>query len=159
MKGLKDRKLIDAIKFKVSEGTPLLGICLGMQLLFSESEENGLFKGLNLIPGTVVKLKKHNSDIKIPHIGWNKIEPIETNWKNSIIKKADLRKDYFYFIHSFFSKPDKKEHTLANSTYGKNKFCSITQYKNILGCQFHPEKSGEIGLEILKQFSINFIKK
>ena len=75
MKGLRERKLIDAIKQKVLEETPLLGICLGMQLLFSESEENGLFKGLNLIPGKVVKLKDSRSDIKIPHMGWNKINP------------------------------------------------------------------------------------
>lgn len=153
MKGLRERKLIDAIKQKVLEETPLLGICLGMQLLFSESEENGLFKGLNLIPGKVVKLKDSRSDIKIPHMGWNKINPKKKNWQNTIIKNTDVKKHYFYFVHSFFSKPDKEEHILATSTYGENEFCSVVQYKNILGCQFHPEKSGEIGLDILREYS------
>ena len=154
MKGLEQKNLIDVIKFKVSEGTPLLGICLGMQLLFSESEEHGLFKGLNLIPGKVTKLKDFNSDIKIPHIGWSKINPKEKNWKKTIIKNINATKDYFYFVHSFFPKPDKKEHIVATSTYGKNEFCSVVKYKNIFGCQFHPEKSGAIGLEVLKQFYI-----
>ena len=153
MKGLRERKLIDVIKKKVSIGTPLLGICLGMQLLFTESKENGQFEGLILIPGKVVKLKDSHSDIKIPHMGLNQINPKNKNWKNTIIKNTDAKKHYFYFVHSFFSQPDKEEHILATSTYGENQFCSVVQYKNILGCQFHPEKSGEIGLDILKEYS------
>jgi len=159
MKGLKKGKLIDAIKYKVSEGTPLLGICLGMQLLFTESEEYGLFKGLNLIPGRVVKFKDSDTNIKIPHMGWNQINPKNKSWKDTIIKNTNVKKNHVYFVHSFFSKPDNEEHILATSTYGENEFCSVVQYKNILGCQFHPEKSGETGLDMLKEFSINLTKK
>jgi len=159
MKGLKEKKLIDAIKFKVSEGTPLLGICLGMQLLFTESEENGLFKGLNLLPGRVVKLKGGDSNITIPNIGWRKIKPKNKKYENFVIKNSDISNDYFYFVHSFFPKPEKEEHVIATSEYGENKFCCATKYKNILGYQFHPEKSGQIGLELLKQFTISLTNR
>ena len=159
MRGLRAKKLIDAIKFKASEGTPLLGICLGMQLLFSESEEHGSFKGLNLLPGVVTKLKNDKTNIRIPNIGWRKIKPKNKECENTIIKNADINNDYFYFVHSFFPKPEKEEHVIAISEHGKNKFCCAAKYKNILGYQFHPEKSGQIGLKILKQFFINFVKK
>ena len=92
-------------------------------------------------------------------MGWNRIKPKNKNWENTIIKNTKIKKDYFYFVHSFFPKPDSEERIIATSTYGKNEFCCVAQYKNVLGCQFHPEKSGESGLAILKEFSINFIKK
>ena len=159
MKGLRERKLIDAIKYKASIGTPLLGICLGMQLLFTESEENGVSKGLNFIPGTVRKLKNSNSRLKIPHMGWNKINLEKKILKNSIFKKIKSKEDYFYFIHSFFSKPDNKDNVVATTNYGENKFCSIAQNNNIFGFQFHPEKSASPGLDLIKFFLYKFANK
>ena len=150
-KGLKNKNLIDAIKHKVSEGTPLLGICLGMQLLFTESEENGVFEGLNLIPGKVVKLKYFKENIKIPHIGWNKIIPQNKNWKNTIMEKTNVEKDYFYFVHSYHAQCKNYEDVLMTTNYGYE-FVSAIERDNISGFQFHPEKSQRNGLKLLRNF-------
>ena len=107
----------------------------------------------------MTKLKNDKTNIRIPNIGWRKIKPKNKECENTIIKNADINNDYFYFVHSFFPKPEKEEHVIAISEHGKNKFCCAAKYKNILGYQFHPEKSGQIGLKILKQFFINFVKK
>ena len=150
MKGLKKNNLVNALKKKVNEGTPILGICLGMQLLFSESFEFGKFKGLNFIKGKVISLKK-NKDIKIPHIGWSQIK-INNKLNQNILKNFNNNENYFYFVHSYMAVPSNKKIISSETYYGKNKICSSIQHKNIFGTQFHPEKSGELGARVLKNF-------
>lgn len=123
---------------------PLLGICLGMQMLFDESEEGGLHKGLGLVPGRIVRF---SGDIKVPHMGWNSL---------SVKKKHPLLDgisdgSYVYFVHSF--RAEINESTVASSMYG-GEFSAIVanERQNVIGTQFHPEKSGKIGLQMLKNF-------
>ncbi len=133
-----------AINDFVNTGKPLLGICLGMQLLMSASEENGLHRGLDLIPGEVLKLL---STVKIPHMGWNSVQP-----KNASTLTGGIEKDsYFYFVHSYYVKPYDNKHIVAVTEYGIE-FCSIIQKENIMGVQFHPEKSSSLGQKILINF-------
>ncbi len=124
---------------------PLLGICLGMQLLFSRSEELGVYEGLNILHGSVVRFPQ---TVKVPHIGWNEIRkkrrsPILNDVKDSA---------YMYFVHSYFAVPSD-DIVVASTDYGIE-FPSIVQYKNIFGIQFHPEKSQSAGLIILKNFAM-----
>lgn len=164
MNNLRERGLVEIIKGYFKSGRLLLGICLGMQLLMSEGEEFGLHKGLDLIQGRAVRLKpqtKDNDCYKIPHIGWNSIlYPMnnnykyigrETPWKKTIFE--NLKEGVFvYFAHSNIVVPDNPTFHLAETEYGNTRFCSAIHKENIYGCQFHPEKSGEVGLEIYKQF-------
>lgn len=122
----------------------LVGICLGMQLFFSKSEEFGFAKGLDLIKGNVKKFSK--KVLIVPHTGWNSINIIK---KNSIIPKK-LGKKMFYFTHSFYCVPENIKNILGYTKYSNFKFCSIIKKNNIFGMQFHPEKSGVNGLEILR---------
>jgi glutamine amidotransferase len=142
---LENLKLKDCIIEMAKKGTPILGICLGKQLLMEESEVGGLFKGLGLIPVRVIKFKKGK---KIPHIGWNQIE---------IQKDVPLLKNipdnsFFYFVHSYYAVPVSDGYVIAVTDY-EGEFPSIIGDKNVFGAQFHPEKSQELGLEILKNFA------
>jgi imidazole glycerol phosphate synthase glutamine amidotransferase subunit len=152
---IRERRLEDAIKKKVKEGTPLLGICLGMQLLFSESDEFGVHKGLNLIEGRVITMsipEDMMKDYKVPHIGWNSINlPRNNVWRGTLLNSTKDN-DEFYFVHSFYPVPKDPNHVLATTEYGGNVFCSVVKCENIMGTQFHPEKSGEAGLNILREF-------
>lgn len=125
-------------------GRPLLGICLGMQLLFTKSYELGEYEGLGLVSGEV---KLFPGSVKVPHMGWNQIEIV----KQSPILKNVQEKSFVYFVHSYFVEP-KENVTLSRTEYG-NRFPSIIQQKNIYGIQFHPEKSQATGLQLLKNFS------
>jgi len=150
MRNLRKLNLIKEINLAVKQDKPFMGICLGLQLLFTSSEEHGTHKGLDIIPGKVVKFK---SNLKIPHMGWNTIKKIKTKGKKN---KGDLLSgvadgSFFYFVHSYYVKPDKKAYTLAASEYGQ-KFCCVAAKDNTFGMQFHPEKSSELGLTILKNF-------
>ena len=144
------------IKEVAKKGTPILGICLGMQMLLDESEEFGLEKGLGLIPGRVVSIPNHRADgveQKIPHIGWNEIVVSDgcENWESKILKGIK-QKDSFYFLHSYMALPENNKNCIADCFYGGVKISSVINNENIYGCQFHPEKSGEAGLAILKNF-------
>lgn len=131
----------------------LFGICLGMQILFNSSNENNNTEGLNLINGEVSKLQSVNK-IKLPHVGLNEIKIINNN-KFNFIKNYD--KEKFYFVHSYNVKTLKEKNTLATSTYKDIDFASIvTNNNNIIGTQFHPEKSSKIGLNFLEDFLKNF---
>ena len=149
---LKKKNLIDVIKkFALKEKKPILGICLGMQLLLSKSFEFGEHEGLDLIPGEVVKLTFDDKNKKIPHIGW----------KSVLFKEKKLGSEFngkkFYFVHSFLAKTKDLTNTIATCEYYEKNITSIIKYKNILGCQFHPEKSRNNVLEFLKRFcSSNF---
>jgi len=156
MNGLKKRGLIDPIKQKVSEGTPFLGICLGMQMLFTESEEFGLHKGLDLIKGRVIAFKapeEMNIDwYKVPHMGWNEIiTPAGSTWNGSFLEETKEETNV-YFVHSFYPVPEDNGVILATTEHGKQIFASVVQKGSLVGTQFHPEKSGELGLSILESF-------
>lgn len=126
-------------------GKPLLGICLGMQMLFDESEEGGLIKGLGLIPGRVVKF--NCKGLKIPHMGWNKLN---IKQKHGFLKDLESEDLYVYFVHSYHALTPE-EFIVATSSYGVE-FPAIVTRDNIIGTQFHPEKSGSVGLKMIKNF-------
>ena len=129
------------------QGKPLLGICLGMQLLFERSFEYGEHEGLGLIKGSVVGMEgKLPADLKIPHIGWNALH-IQ---KESPLLKNVKQGDCVYFVHSFYAE-DCEEAVVATAEYGREMTAAVG-YKNVFGCQFHPEKSGNVGLSILRAF-------
>ncbi len=147
-KKLKDSKLDKTIKELVDNGKPLMGICLGMQLLFDKSYEYGEHEGLGLIKGVVKPIKDDVSDeYKIPHIGWN---PLKFKGEPSPIFKNIKDGDCVYFVHSFYAK-ECDESVIATAEYGAELTAAVAD-KNIFGCQFHPEKSGNVGLRILKAF-------
>ena len=138
MKSLQKKRLIKPIKDFIKSGKPFLGICLGLQALFGESEESPGIKGLSVLKGKVIKFQKG----KIPQIGWNKINPT----KNNI-----FREGYAYFVNSYYAVPEDKS-VIASATDYYGKFASAVEYKNILAMQFHPERSGAVGLQLLKNF-------
>lgn len=147
-KKLNDSGLTDTIKNAVKKGTPLMGICLGMQLLFEKSFEYGEHEGLGLLKGKVIGMEGTiPKELKIPHIGWNSLKFI----KKSPIFKYINEGDCVYFVHSFYA-VDCEDSLIATTDYGKD-ITAAAQKGNIYGCQFHPEKSGNVGLKILKAFS------
>lgn len=151
MDGLGERNLIDVIKNHVAAGKYLLGLCLGMQLLFEQSLEFGAHHGLALMKGTVKKLNP-KEDCKIPHIGWNQLlKPKGQNWKNTILQDVKNR-EMVYFVHSFAPYPQNKDVILAQTEYCGQTFCSVVADNNVMGTQFHPEKSADVGQRILKSF-------
>ena len=144
---LKKSKLDTVIKSEVEKGKPLLGICLGMQMLFNKSYEYGEHEGLGLIPGEVVPMENAlPKNLKIPHIGWNALE----TKNNSPILKYVKTGDCVYFVHSYWAKTNA-EFISSTTEYGIDITASV-EYGNVFGCQFHPEKSGKVGLNILKAF-------
>lgn len=145
-KKLFDSGLDKVILEEVKNKKPLLGVCLGMQMLFNESHEFGIHKGLGLINGKVVYIDLP-SDYKIPHIGWNALH----FKKQSPILKYIEENDFVYFVHSYHA-VDCEESLVATTDYGRE-ITAIVQSGNVFGCQFHPEKSGGVGLKILKAFA------
>jgi len=146
MRNLKDYGLIAPLRQFIQSGRPFLGICLGLQLLFSESKEFGVYKGLDIIKGKVVRFPQ-NSILKIPHMGWNTIKikrevPLLQNIKDE---------SYFYFVHSYYAVPEDESIVTSTTHYGIE-FVSSICHNNIFACQFHPEKSQELGLNILRRF-------
>lgn len=156
MAGLDRHNLPEAIQESVRRGVPFLGICVGMQLMFTEGHEMGIHQGLDLLPGKVVKfpdsltVKNSQSTInhlKVPHMGWNQLEPA---WENPLLDDIQAG-DYTYFVHSYYCDPEDATAVLAWTDYGFP-FASVVAKDNIYGLQFHPEKSQNVGLTILKNF-------
>ncbi len=153
MRGLGVRGLVDAVKNFSESGKPMLGICLGAQLMLSEGHEFGIFKGLDIMPGKVIRFRDLAENEKIPQVGWNKVyAPPGISWNGTIFESVQERAPEVYFVHSYILSPEKKEHIFGLTTYGGKEFCSIIKYGNVYGCQFHPEKSGKVGLEIIQNF-------
>lgn len=162
MKQLEQAKLVEPIKEFVSSGKPFMGICLGMQLLFSESDEFGTNKGLGIIEGNIRKFE--NSDdskerFKVPQISWNTIQPAANsgiNWKvtplNNINEGA-----YMYFVHSFYAFPSNPKVELSTTEYGGKSYCSSVLADNVFATQFHPEKSAQEGLKIYENWA-NYVR-
>ncbi len=144
MENLKKYDLIDVLNEKKEQGTPILGICLGMQILFDWGYEVEKTAGLGFIPGTVEFM---DIDEKIPHMGWNQLH---FNQKHPLLKYINENEDV-YFVHSYYAKCDP-QYLVAYSDYGKANITAIVANKNVMGCQFHPEKSGTVGQNILKAF-------
>ena len=154
MKQINKYNLKDAILEYANSNKPLLGICLGMQILLTKSYEFGIHEGLGLIEGSVVKIpSEQNKKIKIPHTGWNEIYPSngQKEWKNKILENSLIEKD-FYFVHSFICLTTKPSSTIAVCNYSGITIPAVVSINNIFGCQFHPEKSSDNGLNILKNF-------
>jgi glutamine amidotransferase len=148
--------LNEVVREVVARGIPLLGICLGMQMLLDESEEFGITEGLGLISGQVVPVPSttiNGDSQKIPHIGWNNLvlsEGLES-WRGGLLEEVNPS-DAVYFVHSFMAVTSNPDHRIANCLYGGNLVSATIGRDNIYGCQFHPEKSGEVGLRVLRGF-------
>ena len=146
MENLKRQGILDVIKEKLREGTPYLGICLGLQLLFEWSEE-GNTKGMGVIKG-VVKRFPNLPSLKIPHMGWNQVK---LRMEGEDLFDGIPDNSYFYFIHSYYVIPVEKK-IIATTTFYGVEFVSSIKKGNLFACQFHPEKSGKIGLKLLENF-------
>lgn len=148
MESLKERGILEALNIAVLENkVPILGICLGMQLLTLRSEE-GKLEGLGWVDAEVKKFSfENNLNLKIPHMGWNSLQVKKQN-PLIPIREENLR---FYFVHSYFVNPNQDELTIASSHYGRD-FCAAFQKDNIFGVQFHPEKSHRFGMNLMKNF-------
>jgi imidazole glycerol-phosphate synthase subunit HisH len=145
MRNLRQNGMDRAIRDAVAAGAPLLGLCLGLQLLFTHSEEFGSHEGLDLIPGKVLRFS--DPGLRVPHVGWNQIEETHPNPLLEGIPDGS----YFYFVHSYFVEPDRVEDVLSWTDYGR-RFCSIACRDRVWGAQFHPEKSQDIGKKLLRNF-------
>ena len=147
MSSLDKLKLIDTIISFANSGRPLIGICLGMQLLFEKSYEFGSHDGLGLISGEVIKLDV-NYPYTVPHVGWNRLKFVDE--KKHVIFNGINEKEYFYFVHSFICNPTNNVEIASTAKYDKVEFCSAVINENIYGFQFHPERSAKAGLIIYK---------
>ncbi|MBI5213427.1 MAG: imidazole glycerol phosphate synthase subunit HisH [Nitrospirae bacterium] len=149
MKNLDNLKLLDSIVKEIQKGKPYLGICLGLQILFTESEEFGICKGLDVFNGKVVKFRFEGNQqlLKIPHMGWNTVKLA----RKPPIFDGIQDNSYFYFVHSFYVAPEERTIIAGTTEYGIE-FTSMVWKDNVFATQFHPEKSQELGLTILKGF-------
>jgi len=151
MERLKNKNLDKILKSYVDTSKPFLGICLGMQMLFEKSSEFGEAIGLGFIEGNVEKFTSQEG-VKVPHIAWTAISSKKKDsWENTILKNIDIDCD-MYHVHSYYAQPSNIDNILSFSMYNEFKYCSTVQKGNIFGCQYHPEKSGEEGLKIIKNF-------
>jgi len=153
MQQIDNKNIINTIREFSDNGKSILGICLGMQLLMEYSEENGGVEGMGLIPGSVKYLNNNSifkSSYKVPHIGWEKLKSEGMIWSDTLLDGINKLGE-FYFVHSLYVETDSMNQ-LATSNYGDVDFCSVVKKDNIYGCQFHPEKSGDIGLEVINNF-------
>lgn len=144
MDALHASGLTDAV-LKAAMNKPFLGICLGMQMLFEESDEVRLCKGLGLMPGRIERIK---TDFKLPQIGWNALHIQRPNAMTANVQEGD----YVYFVHSFMARPANQDDLACTTDYGTEVPAMVAR-NNLFGCQFHPEKSGEVGLSMLRNFA------
>lgn len=153
MENLEKAQLIPALKAFVATGKPFVGVCLGMQLMLTESVEFGKYKGLNLIPGKTKKFEAKSIDkesFAVPQIQWNQLKKSKNVDKNHFFNFLNDG-DYMYFIHSYYCVPKIKSTVVTTTSYAGEEYPSIIQYKNCIGIQFHPEKSGLNGINIYEK--------
>jgi len=153
MRNLEQGGFVEPILRVIREGRPFLGICLGLQLLFTESEEFGLHQGLNVIPGRVVRfpegMREDGEELKVPHMGWNQV-----SYRRQPSVFAGIEDgSNFYFVHSYYVQPDDPAVAAMTTGYGID-FCAAVWKDNVVATQFHPEKSQEKGLKILRNFGV-----
>lgn len=149
MRKLKEYGLVDTIHEAVDSGKPFLGICLGLQLLFRRSDESDGVEGLSILPGEILRIPDAPG-IKIPHIGWNSLEVSD----GARLFKGLGENPYVYFVHSYYLKADDDSIVAATAEYGGTLIHASVQKDNVYACQFHPEKSGSVGMQILKNFAV-----
>lgn len=148
MAELEKRGLVEPIREWVAAGKPYLGICLGYQILFESSEESPGVKGLGLLPG-VVRRFQDEPGLKVPHMGWNSVVPKKQESGNWVGLGAE---PYFYYVHSYFPAPADDAIVAARTTYGNQTFAAAVELPNLLACQYHPEKSQDAGLKLIRNF-------
>ncbi len=152
VRNLKAGGFVAPLLEHVEAGKPLLGICVGMQMLFDEGEEFGRHEGLGLIPGKVVRfpsgMVESGERLKVPHMGWNNLELKQ----ESPLFRGVEDGSFVYFVHSYYCKAERKEDVAASCRYGEVEFCASILHDNIMATQFHPEKSQAVGLQIFKNF-------
>lgn len=158
MTGLRNKGMIKAILDYTNRNKPFLGICLGMQMMLDISEEFGMHKGLGIIPGKVVRIDKNTiagTPHKVPHIGWSELHISSpqsfSKWENTLLDGIPTLSEV-YFVHSYTAVPELLEYRLADTFYGGRLISATIKKGNAYGCQFHPEKSGDMGLQILRNF-------
>ena len=156
MATLQALDLVGVLEDTVASGKPLLGVCLGMQLLLRESFEFGRHRGLGLVDGEVVRLapdRNGGRPPKVPQVGWNRIHRVEgRTWQGTLLEGlADG--EFMYFVHSYYASPAERDHVVSITRYGSTEFCSSLGSGNVFGCQFHPERSGPRGLAIYRRFA------
>jgi len=154
---VRHRGFDDVIRKFISTERPFLGVCVGMQMLFDASEEFGEHQGLAILPGRVAKIPNitTNGELqRVPHIGWNHlIQPeFSRSWNNSLLRQYEGINPAMYFVHSFAANPDKDSDRLADCYYGGHRLSAAVQRNNIMATQFHPERSGKLGLNLLATF-------
>jgi glutamine amidotransferase len=145
MKALKERGFDRLVKARANEGTPLLGVCVGMQILFDESEEFGATRGLGLLRGSV---RRFGNDFVVPHVGWNRIHQTRSHQLFEGLEEGS----FCYFVHSFYCEPVDESVVAGETEYGV-RYASVVAQGNVCGVQFHPEKSQEVGLRMLRNFA------
>ncbi|MES1159253.1 MAG: imidazole glycerol phosphate synthase subunit HisH [Bacteroidota bacterium] len=156
MNNLRKFDLVEPIKDFIASGKPFLGVCLGLQLLFTESEEFVNEKGLNIIEGSVKKFPPviSGKKVKVPQIAWNKVRhPDGRDWQNTPLKEVQEH-EYMYFVHSFYVQPDNNKDAITVTNYEEMKYCSGILRDNVFATQFHPEKSALPGLSIFRNWAI-----
>lgn len=154
MAALRQRDLASPIVDHVRAGKPVMGICLGLQLLMSESHEFGVHKGLDLVPGTVENLGAPTDGgrkLKVPHVGWTAVRETGRSWSGTALDGIE-EGTHFYFVHSFFVRPADPVAVLSVSRYGDFEFCSSVQLGSVFACQWHPERSAIAGLHVYRNF-------
>jgi glutamine amidotransferase len=151
-----------ALRELADDGRPLFGICLGFQLLMTESSEFGHHRGLDIIPGTVTRLDNPRDDhgrLKVPHVGWNRVWKTNPDWSKNSRSETLLDTvsdgEYMYFVHSFIVVPAQANTIVSTTRYGDIEFCSSARHGNVFGCQYHPERSGVQGLKMYAQLASN----
>jgi glutamine amidotransferase len=154
---LNNRGFADAVKRYAESGKPLFGICVGMQMLFDASEEFGEHAGLGILPGRVVAVPSLTTEglpQRVPHIGWNHLVSPEhgNDWKGTLLQSFEDARPAVYFVHSFAAQPANDQDRLADCFYGGHRICAAVRRDNIVATQFHPERSGEIGLTMVRSF-------
>jgi glutamine amidotransferase len=146
-RGLAERSLEAPLREVIARGTPYLGICLGLQVLFDESEEQGPQRGLGLVPGKVVRFRPATHDLKVPHMGWNEVRRAAADPLGDAIADGS----HVYFVHSYHVVPEDPRVTVMSTEHGE-RFCAAIRKDNIFAVQFHPEKSQKVGLGLLEAF-------
>jgi glutamine amidotransferase len=156
MAALARQGLVEVLQELAASGRPFLGICLGMQLLFTESEEFGRHAGLGIIPGRVTRLAESDGGavrVKVPQVGWNRLQrPAGASWERSALEGIPDGV-FMYFVHSFCVTPEDPDIILSTTRYGSTAFCSSLRRGNLFACQFHPERSGPSGVQIYRNFA------
>lgn len=150
MEGLRVRGLVEAIQVAAKKGTPILGICLGAQLLLEKGHEFGEHQGLGIIGGEVAHFPALPAGVAVPAMGWQKVTPSDASGTSVLFK--DLKEPDMYFVHSYVLMPTDPSHSLATTSYGGYTYCAAVGSGNAYGTQFHPEKSGPTGLKLIENF-------